>query len=79
MVTANLAEMEEIVEFRKVEERSKVVQHPVNRRTKTKLGNDYYCVRERLLDVDAEVHSSILAVRSLVLGPADEVEATLTL
>ena len=29
--------------------------------------------------MDAEVHSSILAVRSLVLGPTDEVDATLTL
>ena len=37
--------------------------------------------RERLAGCrgDAEVHSPILAVRSLVLGPTDEVDATLTL
>jgi hypothetical protein len=85
MVTAQtLAEMEEIVEFRKVEERSKVGahQHPVNRPDEDKARQRLLSVwRERLAGcrVDAEVHSSILAVRSLVLGPADEVEATLTL
>ena len=37
--------------------------------------------RERLAGcrADAEVHASILAVRSLVLGPSDNYEATLTL
>jgi hypothetical protein len=85
MVTAQtLAEMEEIVEFRKIEERSKVGahQHPVNRPDEDKARQRLLSVwRERLAGcrVDAEVHSSILAVRSLVLGPADEVEATLAL
>lgn len=85
MVTAQtLAEMEEIVEFRKVEERSKVGanQHSVNRPDEGKARQNLLAVwRERLAGcrVDAEVHASILAVRSLVLGPADEVDATLTL
>ena len=35
-----------------------------------------FCLND---SIDAEVHSSILAVRSLVLGPTDEVDATLTL
>jgi serine/threonine-protein kinase mTOR len=85
MVTAQtLAEMEEIVEFRKVEERSKVGsnRHPINRPNEDDAKDRLLSVwRERLAGcrVDAEVHSSILAVRSLVLGPTDEVEATLTL
>jgi serine/threonine-protein kinase mTOR len=85
MVTAQtLAEMEEIIEYRKIEKEfhTGANRHPANRPN----GNE---ARERLLSVwrerlagcrvDAEVHSSILAVRSLVLGPTDEVEATLTL
>lgn len=85
MVTAQcLAEMEEIIDFRKTEERAAVstLHHSVNR------PNDA-AARKRLLSVwrkrlagcrvEAEVHASILAVRSLVLGPGDEVDATLTL
>ncbi|KAL3924907.1 MAG: hypothetical protein SGILL_000756 [Bacillariaceae sp.] len=85
MVTAQtLAELEEIVEFRKGENNSKLNSHrnPFS-------GVDSSEARERLLSVwrdrlagcrfDAEVHSSILAVRSLILGPTDEVDATLTL
>ena len=85
MVTAQiLSEMEEIISFRKLEERSldSVDKHIANK-------EDVEEARARLVDVwrkrlegcrvDAEVHSSIMAVRSLVLGPMDEVEATLTL
>ena len=85
MVTAQtLAEMEEIIDFRKIEqsEAESVNVHPVNRQ-------DIQEARARLLSVwrdrlagcrdDAEVHSSIMAVRGLVLGPTDEIEATLTL
>lgn len=85
MVTAQtLAEMEEIVEFRKLEERSKIgaKRHPANRPNENKAKERLLSVwRDRLAGcrVDADVHASILAVRSLVLGPADEVESTLTL
>jgi hypothetical protein len=85
MVTAQtLAEMEEIIEFQKIERgsHSSVHRHPANRPNSVE-------ARERLLSVwrdrlagcrfDAEVHSSIMAVRSLILGPTDEVDATLTL
>jgi len=85
MVTAQiLAEMEEIISFRQLEERSKCYEdiHIANR-------EDEKEARERLINLwrkrlagcraDAEVHSSVLAVRSLVLGPTDEVDATLTL
>jgi FKBP12-rapamycin complex-associated protein len=85
MVTAQiLAEMEEIISFRQLEERSKHDEdlHIANK-------EDEKDARERLINLwrkrlsgcraDAEVHSSILAVRSLVLGPTDEVDATLTL
>uniref|UniRef100_A0A7S3PVW7 Serine/threonine-protein kinase TOR n=1 Tax=Chaetoceros debilis TaxID=122233 RepID=A0A7S3PVW7_9STRA len=85
MVTAQtLAEMEEIIAFRKLKERSKAdaSMHRANK-------DDVEDARARLVllwrkrlagcRVDAEVHSSILAVRSLVLGPTDEVEATLAL
>jgi hypothetical protein len=85
MVTAQtLAEMEEIIALRKLEERAQISihQHPANKEDE----KDARCRlislwRKRLggCRVDAEVHSSILAVRSLVLGPADEVDATLTL
>ena len=85
MVTAQtLAELEEIVELRKGENNLKNNHHrnPFS-------GADVSEARDRLLSVwrnrlagcrfDAEVHSSILAVRSLILGPTDEVDATLTL
>lgn len=85
MVTAQtLAEMEEIIELQKLEERSKGSshRHPANK-------PDTGAARQRLLQVwrerlggvraDAEVHSSILAVRSLILGPSEDSEATLTL
>lgn len=85
MVTAQtLAEMEEIIELQKLEERSKGSSH---RHPATK--PDTGAARQRLLQVwrerlggvraDAEVHSSILAVRSLILGPSEDSEATLTL
>lgn len=85
MVTAQtLAEMEEIIEFRKIEERSKMAArlHPFNRHDEDTARDRLLAVwRERLggCRVDAEVHASILAVRSLVLGPEDEVDATLEL
>jgi FKBP12-rapamycin complex-associated protein len=85
MVTAQtLAEMEEIVEFRKLEERARagVNRHPANRPNASEARMRLLSVwRDRLAGcrLDAEVHSSILAVRSLVLGPDDEVESTLTL
>jgi tetratricopeptide (TPR) repeat protein len=85
MVTAQtLAEMEEIIEFKKVDgvSHDRLHKHPAN-------SVDHAEARDRLLAVwrdrlagcrvDADVHSSILAVRSLILGPADEVDATLTL
>jgi len=85
MVTAQtLAEMEEIIAFRKLEAHAKAGahRHAANRA-------DAEEAIQQLLDVwrrrlagcryDAEVHSAILAVRSLVLGPTEEVEATLTL
>lgn len=85
LVTAqNLAEMEEIVEYRKIEERANAsaLRHPTNRHSTVEARKSLLSVwRKRLAGcrVDAEVHASILAVRSLVLGPADEVDSTLTL
>jgi FAT domain len=85
MVTAQtLAEMEEIIDFRKTEERAhaSALRHPTNRHSAEEARNNLLSVwRKRLAGcrLDAEVHSSILAVRSLVLGPADEVESTLLL
>ena len=85
IVTAQtLAEMEEIIEYRKIEKGSQdgAHCHPANRPNSNE-------ARERLLNVwrdrlagcrvDAEVHYSIMAVRSLILGPEDEVDSTLTL
>ena len=85
MVTAQmLAEMEEIIELRKLEEKASTYtnSHKANL-------NDPQEHRKRLLQiwktrldgcrVDTEVHNSILAVRSLVLGPTDDIESTLTL
>jgi len=85
MVTAQtLAEMEEIIEYRKVEECSVLSahQHPANRPSEEAARKKLICTwRERLAGcrVDADVHASILAVRSLVLGPDEEVDATLKL
>lgn len=76
--------MEEIIEYRKIEERSKQGSH-------LHLANrpSHVDARHRLLSVwrdrlagcrrDAEVHSSVLAVRSLVLGPEDDIDSILTL
>lgn len=85
MVTAQmLSEMEEIIEYMKTEERSRIEidHHPANRQSIER-------ARERLISVwkdrlagcrmDSEAHASILAVRSLVIGPEDDVDAVLTL
>eukprot|EP00934_Nitzschia_sp_Nitz4_P000121 Nitzschia sp. Nitz4//scaffold14_size191712//162960//172475//NITZ4_001752-RA/size191712-snap-gene-0.144-mRNA-1//1//CDS//3329537014//121//frame0 len=85
MVTAQtLAEMEEIIDFKKLYDDSSN-----NGDRFSIMGTEAQEARNRLLSVwrdrlagcrmDADVHSSILAVRSLVLGPVDEVDATLTL
>lgn len=85
MVTAQtLAEMEEIIEHQKIERESQhgAHLHPANRPNSDEARERLLSVwRERLAGcrVDAEVHSSVLAVRSLILGPTDEVDATLTL
>ena len=85
MVTAqNLAELEEVIEFRMLEERvnASVLRHPTNRHSVAEARNNLLSVwRKRLAGcrIDAEVHGSILAVRSLILGPTDEVESILTL
>lgn len=85
MVTAQtLAEMEEIIEYRKIEKGFKATtdRHPANYPSCDEARERLLTVwRERLAGCrgDAEVHSPILAVRSLVLGPTDEVDATLTL
>jgi hypothetical protein len=85
MVTAQtLSEMEEIISFRKLEERADAStdKHRANKEDKEDArARLIHLWRKRLAGcrVDAEVHSSILAVRSLVLGPMDEVGATLTL
>eukprot|EP00977_Amphora_coffeiformis_P012914 scaffold3287_cov181-Amphora_coffeaeformis.AAC.3 len=85
MVTAQMiAEMEEIVELRKMEERS---QSKSNRdssysMTSKKARQHLLSVWKNRLEgcrVDAGVHASILGVRSLILGPEDDVDATLTL
>eukprot|EP00980_Cylindrotheca_fusiformis_P012608 scaffold3084_cov144-Cylindrotheca_fusiformis.AAC.56 len=79
-----LAELEEVIEYKKTENSSQDVahSHPANYVDPAQARERLLSVwRERLggCRVDAEVHSSILAVRSLVLGPTDEVDATLTL
>lgn len=85
MVTAQtLAEMEEIIEFRKLEEHALVShnQHPTNRPNAERARKHLLSVwRNRLAGcrMDADVHASILAVRSLVVRPDEEVEAILTL
>ena len=56
--------------------------HSANRPDEKQARQHLLGVWRRRLDgcrVDAEVHSSILAVRSLVLSPTDEVDATITL
>jgi hypothetical protein len=85
MVTAQtLAEMEEIIAFLQLRNRAMqdTDRHSVNKADPLEARNRLMSVwRKRLSGcrVDADVHSSIMAVRSLVLGPTDEVDATLTL
>mmetsp|Transcript_15877 Transcript_15877/g.34220 ORF Transcript_15877/g.34220 Transcript_15877/m.34220 type:complete len:1759 (+) Transcript_15877:5883-11159(+) len=87
MVAAQeLSELEEIVSFRQFEMRtnSEIKLHATNRHDEKQARQRQHLLdvwRQRLdgCRVDAEVHSSILAVRSLVLGPTDEVDATITL
>jgi tetratricopeptide (TPR) repeat protein len=85
MVTAQtLAELEEIIEFLKIERNSQsgALRHSASGPDLSKSRRLLLSVwRDRLAGcrVDAEVHSSIMAVRSLVLEPTDEVDATLTL
>ena len=85
MVTAQtLAEMEEIIDLQKLEEQSRggSHRHPANKPNTGKARQRLLKVwRERLggCRADAEVHASILAVRSLILGPSEDYEATLTL
>lgn len=79
-----LSEMEEIIELQKLEERSKASfhRHPANKPDENEARKRLLSVwRDRLAGcrVDAEVHASILAVRSLILGPSEEIEAILTL
>jgi len=80
MVAAQeLSELEEIITYRQLEARlNKGKIHPAVTHARQHLLN----VWRRRLDgcrIDAEVHSSILGVRSLVLGPTDEVDAILKL
>lgn len=85
MLTAQtLAELEEIIDFRKIEERAhaSALRHPTNRVSAEEARKNLLSVwRKRLAGcrLDAEVHASILAVRSLVLGPSEEVESILLL
>jgi len=85
MVTAQtLSEMEEIVSFRKLEDRAIASghQHPANRADADEVKQEMLSVWKRRIAgcrVDADVHASILAVRSLVLGPTDDVDGTLAL
>jgi tetratricopeptide (TPR) repeat protein len=84
MVTAQtLAEMEEIIEFRLEEECSASASSRHTIYAEENLARDRLLSvwRERLAGcrVDAEVHATIMAVRSLVLGPEDGIESTLKL
>lgn len=85
MVTAQiLAEMEEIITYRKLEERAKLGsnRHPANKEDVDRSRKHLLSLWKKRLAgcrVDAQVHSSILAVRSLVLGPTDDIDSTLTL
>jgi FKBP12-rapamycin complex-associated protein len=79
-----LAEMEEIISYRKLEGRAAAdaSKHPSNRPDAEEARRELLSIwRDRLAGcrVDADVHSPIMAVRSLILGPTDEVESTLTL
>jgi FKBP12-rapamycin complex-associated protein len=80
MVAAQeLSELEEIITYRQLEARlNKGKTHPAVTQARQHLLN----VWRRRLDgcrIDAEVHSSILGVRSLVLTPTDEVDAIIKL
>jgi FKBP12-rapamycin complex-associated protein len=84
MVTAQtLAEMEEIIEFQKsCSNAGAHQQHRANSPDSTEARDRLLSVwRDRLAGCrfDAEVHSNIMAVRSLILGPTDEVDSMLTL
>ena len=85
MVTAQmLAEMEEIIELRKLEEKACTYasNHKANLNDPHEHKQKLLAIWKKRLDgcrVDAGVHSSILAVRSLVLGPTDDIDSTLTL
>jgi len=86
MVAAQtLTELEEVINYRQFEIRTMeglAHLHSANRPDEKQARQHLLDVWRRRLDgcrVDAEVHSSILAVRSLVLGPTDEVDATITL
>lgn len=76
MVSAQLlSEMEEIIQLRMLEENSKPTES-------TRARADLISVwRKRLKGcrLDAETYSSIMAVRSLVLDPEEEIESTLQL
>jgi serine/threonine-protein kinase mTOR len=79
-----LAELEEIMEFRKLESRAIASshRHPVNRPNVEEARSRLLAVwRDRLAGcrVDADVHSQIMSVRSLILGPTDEVQSILLL
>ena len=76
--------MEEIIEYRKIEKGAQggAHRHPANRPDPKEARERLLSVwRERLAGcrVDGEVHYNIMAVRSLLLLPSDEVDATLTL
>ncbi len=78
-----LAEMEEIIEYKKIEKGSQggFHRHPANIPNSNQARERLLSVwRDRLAGcrVDADVYNSIMAVRSLILGPEDEVDATLT-
>jgi FAT domain len=84
VASQNLAELEEVVEFRMMEEQvnTNMLRHPTNRHSVAEARKKSLSVwRQRLsgCQSDAEVHNSILAVRSLVLGPTDEIESILNL
>jgi len=80
-----LSELEEIISFRQFEKRKedgKKLHSSANHSDTSNAREHLLNVWRQRLDgcrVDADVHSSILAVRSLVLGPTDEVDATITL
>jgi tetratricopeptide (TPR) repeat protein len=84
MVTAQtLSEMEEIISYRMLEERYAASEnrHPINRPDKDKARSELLSIwSDRLAGCreDADVYSSILAVRSLVLDPSDCVDCILT-